>query len=108
MWSTYRSAGSARSWDRRRQSRRCGMSVTGWLQARKIEVAWVAFALANLIAMLLTPDWETIPFHFIWVSLTILYGFRVWGLKATSIILGAVAATTGAVILGDAFEGSQL
>jgi signal transduction histidine kinase len=84
------------------------MSVTNWLRARKVEVAWVAFAVLNLIAMLLTPDWETIPFHFIWVSLTILYGFRVWGLGATSIILGAVAATTGAVILSDAFEGSQL
>ena len=84
------------------------MSVTDWLRARKIEVAWVAFAVANLIAMLLTPDWETIPFHFIWVSLTILYGFRVWGLRATSIILGAVALATGAVILNDAFQGSQL
>ncbi|HEX6459424.1 MAG TPA: HAMP domain-containing sensor histidine kinase [Thermoleophilaceae bacterium] len=64
--------------------------------------------MANLIAMLLAPDWETIPFHFIWVSLTILYGFRVWGLRSTYLILGAVAAGTGAVILNDAFEGTQL
>ena len=84
------------------------MSATGWLRARSVEVAWVAFAVANLLAMLLTPDWETIPFHFIWVSLTILYGFRVWGLRATSIVLGAVAMGTGAVILNDAFNGSQL
>jgi signal transduction histidine kinase len=84
------------------------MSVTDWLRDKRVEVAWVAFALANLIAMLLTPDWETIPFHFIWVSLTILYGFRVWGLKATFIILAVVCATTGAVILNDAFEGSEL
>jgi signal transduction histidine kinase len=84
------------------------MSVTGWLRARYVEVLWVAFAAANLVAMLMTPDWETIPFHFIWVSLTILYGFRVWGVRATSIVLGAVALTTGAVILNDAFEGSQL
>jgi len=84
------------------------MSATGWLRARRIEILWVAFAAANLVAMLITPDWETIPFHFIWVSLTILYGFRVWGLRATSIILALVALTTGAVILNDAFEGSQL
>jgi signal transduction histidine kinase len=84
------------------------MSGTDWLRARNVELAWVAFALANLLAMLLTPDWETIPFHFIWVSLTILYGFRVWGLKATSLILMVVALGTGAVILNDAFEGSQL
>jgi signal transduction histidine kinase len=84
------------------------MLVTDWLRARYVEVLWVVFAAINLVAMLLTPDWETIPFHFIWVSLTILYGFRVWGLGATSIVLGAVAATTGAVILNDTFEGSQL
>jgi signal transduction histidine kinase len=84
------------------------MSVTDWLRARRIEILWVAFAVANLVAMLMTPDWETIPFHFIWVSLTILYGFRVWGIRATSFILAVVALTTGAVILNDAFEGSQL
>jgi signal transduction histidine kinase len=83
------------------------MSATGWLRARNVEIAWVAFALANLIAMLLTPEWETIPFHFIWVSLTILYGFRVWGVKATSIVLGVVALGTGVVILNDAFDGAQ-
>lgn len=84
------------------------MSGTDWLRARKVELLWVAFALINLGAMLLTPDWETIPFHFIWVSLTILYGFRVWGPRATSLVLGAVAVGTGAVILNDAFDGSQL
>ena len=28
-------------------------------------------------------SWETIPFHFIWVSLTLLYGFRVWAARPT-------------------------
>ena len=48
--------------------------ASGWL-----DLAWVGFALANLVAMALAPEWETVPFHFIWVSLTLLYGFRVWG-----------------------------
>ena len=26
----------------------------------------------------LWPSWETIPFHFVWISLTLVYGFRVW------------------------------
>jgi signal transduction histidine kinase len=84
------------------------MSGTGWLQARRVEALWALFAALNLGAMWLTPDWETIPFHFIWVSLTIVYGFRVWGRHATLLVLAAVAVTTGAVILNDAFEGSQL
>ena len=59
------------------------------------------FSLANLAAMLLVPDWETVPFHFIWVSLTILYGFRVWRTRPTVAILALVMATTGAVIYLD-------
>ncbi|MGZ6643438.1 MAG: histidine kinase dimerization/phospho-acceptor domain-containing protein [Solirubrobacteraceae bacterium] len=78
------------------------------LRRRRVEALWVLFALANLVAMAESPSWETIPFHFIWVSLTILYGFRVWGLGATGVVLGLVAVTTGVLILHDAFQGTQL
>ena len=54
------------------------------------------------------PDWETIPFHFVWISLTLVYGFRVWRRWPTALILGAVVVTTGGSILADAFDGSQL
>ncbi|HEY7073847.1 MAG TPA: HAMP domain-containing sensor histidine kinase [Solirubrobacteraceae bacterium] len=84
------------------------MSAIAWLRSRPLEVAWVAFAAANLVAMLLTPEWETIPFHFIWVSLTIVYGLRVWGYTSTSVVLGVVAVTTGAVIFMDEFRGADL
>jgi signal transduction histidine kinase len=58
--------------------------------------------------MIAWPSWETIPFHVIWISLTLLYGFRVWSLGVTGTVLTAVAAGTGASILADAFEGLQL
>ena len=58
-------------------------------RVRWFDVAWVLFSLANLAAMLLVPEWETVPFHFIWVSLTILYGFRVWRTWPTILVLGA-------------------
>jgi signal transduction histidine kinase len=57
--------------------------------------------------MQLVPTWETIPFHFIWVSITILYGFRVWRAGATIAVLIAVMATTGAGIAEDVRRGSQ-
>src|SRR6266508_2803018 len=41
----------------------------------RLSVAWVGFAIANLVGMWLLPTWETVPFHFIWVSLTLVYGF---------------------------------
>jgi signal transduction histidine kinase len=65
------------------------------------------FAVANVVAMLAWPSWETIPFHFIWVSLTLLYGFRVWPLRPTSVVLGLVVVVTGVLILSDARQGTQ-
>ena len=67
-------------------------------RVRWYDVAWIVFSLANLYAMLLWPDWETVPFHFIWVSLTILYGFRVWKARPTGVILAFVMVLTGALI----------
>src|SRR5947207_12828917 len=89
---TFASGGSAGSSAPRLQSRRCGMAAIGWLRRNSVEAAWFAFAGANLAAMVLWPSWETIPFHFIWISLTLVYGFRVWEPGATGIVLGLVIA----------------
>jgi signal transduction histidine kinase len=53
------------------------------------------------------PTWETVPFHFIWVSMTILYGFSVWRARTTIAVLGIVMLATGASILGDYRRGAQ-
>jgi signal transduction histidine kinase len=72
-----------------------------------IDIAWGIFALLNLIAMYVFADWETVPFHFIWISLTILYGFRVWRMKPTLILLGAIIVTTGILLIIDIARGAQ-
>ena len=84
------------------------MAGIGLLRRNGVELAWLAFAVANLVAMGLVPSWETIPFHFIWISLTLVYGFRVWSPGTTGVVLGLVIAATGALILSDAFDGEQL
>ena len=84
------------------------MPVTAWLRRNRAEALWVLFAAANVGAMIVWPSWETIPFHFVWISLTLLYGFRVWSPRVTTLILSAVALTTGGSILIDAFEEIQL
>ena len=84
------------------------MRATAWLRRNSVEVLWGLFALANWEAMIVWPSWETIPFHFVWISLTIVYGFRVWTRNVTSAILGAVVLGTGGSILADAFNGIQL
>jgi len=47
-----------------------------------------------------TPGEETIPYHFLFLSLTIVYGFRVWPMWPTILVALAVTGTTGWV-LGD-------
>jgi signal transduction histidine kinase len=84
------------------------MPVIGFLRHRRLEVAWGAFAAANLVAMGIWPGWETIPFHLIWISLTLVFGFRVWQPTPTYLTLLVVAAATGVLILEDAFSGDQL
>jgi signal transduction histidine kinase len=84
------------------------MRVIASLRRNPIEVAWGAFATANLVAMSLWPGWETIPFHFIWISLTLVFGFRVWRSTPTYLTLLVVVAATGALIFEDAFTGEQL
>jgi signal transduction histidine kinase len=83
------------------------MRVIASLQRRAIELAWLVFAVANIAAMAVWPSWETIPFHLIWVSLTLLYGFRVWRLSRTFPLLLGVALGTGSLILIDSIEGTQ-
>lgn len=84
------------------------MRVTGWLSPSQLDVAWLALALGCLAVMIEWPSWETIPFHVIWISLTVLYGFRIWTISKTSVVLGGVVIATGASIMADAFAGSQL
>ena len=67
----------------------------------------MVFSLANLVAIMVFSRWETVPFHFIWISLTLLYGFRVWSIRPTMWVLAMVMATTFAAIGWDVFHGAQ-
>jgi signal transduction histidine kinase len=83
------------------------MPAIAWLKPRAVELAWFAFALANLLAMVRWERWETVPFHFIWVSLTLVYGFRVWRPGPTALTLTFVIVSTGLLILFDISRGTQ-
>jgi two-component system OmpR family sensor kinase len=54
------------------------------------EIGWGIFAAINFAALVLIRSWETVPFHYVWVSLTLVYGFRVWRLRTTLITLAFV------------------
>src|SRR6266498_1658970 len=83
-WSTSTWDGCGQSWARRR-SGRCAARGTRSMAAEGVrgrldwslrqfgwlESVWVVFAVANLVAMWALPTWETVPFHFIWIRLTV-------------------------------------
>jgi signal transduction histidine kinase len=80
----------------------------GWpYPPRVIDVVWTAFALANLDLMFMFPDWETIPFHLIWASLTLIYGFRTWSLGPTLWMASAILVLTAIGIAFDVAVGSE-
>lgn len=72
-----------------------------------VEVAWGAFAAACVLVIFGLSRWETIPFHLIWVSLTLLYGFRIWRTGTTAAVLGVVMATTGVALVWVVLEGDR-
>jgi len=63
-----------------------------------VDIAWVGFVGLNLAGMRLLTAWQTVPFLAIWVSLTAIYGFRLWRLQPTVLTLAAVTLATGGVI----------
>ena len=81
--------------------------IASTLRRRWIEVAWATFAAVNVVVILTLSDWETIPFHFVWVSLTLVYGFRVWRLRTTMILLLVVIAVTGAALAWTVTRGDE-
>ena len=74
---------------------------------RALDVGWAVFSALNLVAIFWFANWETIPFHFIWISLTLLYGFQPWRAGPTMWVLGAVMLTTSAGIGHNVWRGSE-
>jgi signal transduction histidine kinase len=72
-----------------------------------VDIAWVVFVGLNLAAMRLLPAYQTVPFLLIWVSLTAIYGFRLWKLQPTIITIAAVTLATGGVIGIQVLKGQE-
>ncbi len=84
------------------------LTSVGWpFRPALLDAAWAAFSALNLCAIFLMPRWETIPFHFVWISFTLLYGFRTWTPRPTLGVLGVVMAATAAGISLDVVRGFE-
>src|SRR6266545_1074302 len=101
------SAGFVRS-SERNSSRRYGtLAIGSTLRKHWLEVGWGVFAAANVVVLFLLTRWETIPFHFIWVSLTIVYGLRICSVRSTVTVLTVVMLVSGAGLLHATTQGDH-
>jgi signal transduction histidine kinase len=78
-----------------------------WLRSSWVDVLWAAFVGVNLLAMREMGSWSTIPFLVIWVSLTLVYGFRMWRLQPAILTVAVVALATGGIIVAQVVDGQQ-
>lgn len=78
-----------------------------WVLVSRWDIVWVAFVAVNLALMRLEPAWGTVPFLAIWVSLTVIYAFRLWPLQPAILTLAVVTLATGAIIAIQVIKGQQ-
>lgn len=62
-----------------------------------LDLAWGVFSAVMLALMVLLPHLLTIPYHLIFVTLTLLYGFRLWSPTTISTVLLSITAVTGGI-----------
>lgn len=72
---------------------------------RALEAAFLVFTVICLGLMLVLPGPSTIPYHLVFLALTIVYGFAVWPPHRTLAWLLFVTITTGTVMLHLALTG---
>ncbi len=63
------------------------------------ELGLAAVVAVNTAALLTTKVGQTVPFHFIWISLTLVYGYRTWTAKRTLVVLAVVCTITASSLL---------
>jgi signal transduction histidine kinase len=75
---------------------------------RLTDVLLAIFAVAMLLAMNSMVEREVVPYHLLFLGLTLVYGFRVWPLGPTLVITAAITLVTGWILVAHALaDGSN-
>ena len=70
-----------------------------------VDLLLALFVAGMLVAMVAMPGQETIPYHLMFLALTLVYGFRVWPMMPTALVIGAITVVTGAIFLAHYLDG---
>ena len=62
-----------------------------------IDLLLALFCIAMVVAMVVLPGEETIPYHLMFLAVTLVYGFRVWPMPPTAVVIGAITIITGMI-----------
>ncbi len=80
--------------------------VTGSARTNRLLVGlWIGSAAGNVALMYRIPASETVPFHLVWIGLSIVYGLTRRRPIAMVVALLAVALVTGTIMVHDAVMG---
>jgi signal transduction histidine kinase len=96
--------GAHRAWG---AGQRRGTRIRQFARTYWQDIAWAIFVVLNLIAMRLIPAWGSVPFLIIWITLTTVYGFRLWHLGSTILTVSVVTLATGGLIGWQVLRGEQ-
>jgi len=72
---------------------------------RLLLAGWGVFAAVNAVLMWYFPGGETIPFHFIWISIALVFGMTPMSRPSMNITLGLVTAVTAVILVHHAVIG---
>src|SRR5215469_13390345 len=78
-----------------------------WARASWLDIVWAIFVGINLALMQIVRAWATIPFLVIWISLTLVYGFRMWRMQPAMLTVAVVTLATGGIIGAQVADGQQ-
>ncbi len=67
-------------------------------QGLVLDLGLALFGALMVWSMLRSPGLETVPYHLLFLMLTIIYGFRVWPVLPTTIVAALVTLATGGVL----------
>jgi signal transduction histidine kinase len=79
---------------------------TGLRGGLLVDITLATFMTVMLVLMEKMPGQETIPYHFLFLSLTLVYGFRVWSVLSTTVVTVLVTSSTGWVMVTHYREGA--
>ncbi|MFE4976625.1 ATP-binding protein [Kitasatospora sp. NPDC056651] len=65
---------------------------------RLLFTGWVLFAGVSQLLLFVEPALETLSFHLVWISMSVVYGLQNWSARRTSAVLIAVTLVTGVTL----------